>query len=79
MKRSLLEKYPNGKSQSKNNEAFRVIPGGKSRSSAELLTVTDWYYVHGFWKSSLFDQTYMKLDFQRLLNRELVKQEDEFQ
>jgi type I restriction-modification system DNA methylase subunit len=80
MARSLLEKHSKKPLPASLPKAeLQVVSRGKSERASDTLTDADWYHIHSFWKSSLFNQQYLRDDFQRIHSRELTAFEDGFQ
>lgn len=80
MARSLLEKHKKSTIQpepAKNN--LRVIPGGRPAEAKDHLKDEDWYFIHSFWNSSLFNRHYLRDDFQRKRTERLAEYEGGFE
>ena len=80
MPRSLLEKHkkPVGQSAAVKSN-LRMIPGGRKAESRDHLKDEDWYFIHSFWNSSLFNRHYLRDDFQRKRTDRLADYESEFE
>src|SRR5690606_8804223 len=79
MGRSLLEKHKSTGAQKKPTTELKIVTGGRVGQNSEHLTDTDWYYINNFWNSSLFNQHYMRDDFQRSKSSRLGEYETNFQ